>query len=361
MVRKLVLSLIAVLGGGMLLAMAQSRQLSGTVVDQAGSPVVGATVMVEGSTVGTTTGAGGRFTLAVPADGTLQVSFIGYQTQSVPVNGRTSVEIRLSEDTKAIDEVLVVAYGTAKKESFTGSAAVIKSENLEKRVVSNVSKALDGQVAGVQTTSGSGQPGSEATVAIRGFGSISASSSPLYVVDGIAYSGSISAINPDDIESITVLKDASAGALYGARGANGVIVINTKRGREGNVEVNFKATLGVSRLRSGQSARIRRAELAVALQYGLFHLGLYRRCGPRLRVVASEWYAGRQLQPLQELQLGQSGGSRDGQGTRRCEIGLGRELDRQCDRGRRFPAGVPGLGVGRQQRSPRQHVVELPR
>ena len=246
MVRKLVLSLIAVLGGGMLLAMAQSRQLSGTVVDQAGSPVVGATVMVEGSTVGTTTGAGGRFTLAVPADGTLQVSFIGYQTQSVPVNGRTSVEIRLSEDTKAIDEVLVVAYGTAKKESFTGSAAVIKSENLEKRVVSNVSKALDGQVAGVQTTSGSGQPGSEATVAIRGFGSISASSSPLYVVDGIAYSGSISAINPDDIESITVLKDASAGALYGARGANGVIVINTKRGREGNVEVNFKATLGVS-------------------------------------------------------------------------------------------------------------------
>ena len=133
----------------MLLAMAQSRQLSGTVVDQAGSPVVGATVMVEGSTVGTTTGAGGRFTLAVPADGTLQVSFIGYQTQSVPVNGRTSVEIRLSEDTKAIDEVLVVAYGTAKKESFTGSAAVIKSENLEKRVVSNVSKALDGQVAGV--------------------------------------------------------------------------------------------------------------------------------------------------------------------------------------------------------------------
>ena len=246
MVRKLVLSLIAVLGGGMLLAMAQKQQVSGTVTNADGNPIVGATVVVDGTTTGTTTGAGGRFTLAVPADGTLQVSFIGYQTQSVPVNGRTSVEIRLSEDTKAIDEVLVVAYGTAKKESFTGSAAVIKSENLEKRVVSNVSKALDGQVAGVQTTSGSGQPGSEATVAIRGFGSISASSSPLYVVDGIAYSGSISAINPDDIESITVLKDASAGALYGARGANGVIVINTKRGREGNVEVNFKATLGVS-------------------------------------------------------------------------------------------------------------------
>ena len=358
MVRKLVLSLIAVLGGGMLLAMAQSRQLSGTVVDQAGSPVVGATVMVEGSTVGTTTGAGGRFTLAVPADGTLQVSFIGYQTQSVPVNGRTSVEIRLSEDTKAIDEVLVVAYGTAKKESFTGSAAVIKSENLEKRVVSNVSKALDGQVAGVQTTSGSGQPGSEATVAIRGFGSISASSSPLYVVDGIAYSGSISAINPDDIESITVLKDASAGALYGARGANGVIVINTKRGREGNVEVNFKATLGVSSCAIPDYDLVNQREF-VELNWQSLYNTAYFTSG--YTVVASERYAGRQLQPLQELQLGQSGGSRDGQGTRRCEIGLGRELDRQCDRGRRFPAGIPGLGVGRQQRSPRQHVVELPR
>ena len=246
MVRKLVLSLIAVLGGGIMIALAQVQQISGTVVDAEGKPVAGATVMVDGTTNGTTTNAAGQFVLSAPADATLQVSFIGYETQKVAIGGKTSLTIHLGEDTQDIDDVIVVAYGTAKKESFTGSAAVIKSENLEKRVVANVSKALEGQVTGVQTTSGTGQPGSDATIAIRGFGSLNASSSPLYVVDGIAYSGTISSINPEDIESITVLKDASAGALYGARGANGVIVINTKRGRDGDTEVSFKATLGVS-------------------------------------------------------------------------------------------------------------------
>ena len=225
---------------------AQNRQISGTVANPDGQPIVGATVVVDGTSAGTTTGSNGKFTLTAPADATLTVSFIGYQSQQIPVAGKTSLDVVLAEDTQAIDDVIVVAYGTAKKESFTGSAAVIKSENLEKRVVSNVSKALEGQVAGVQTTSGTGQPGSSATVSIRGFGSINASSQPLYVVDGVAYSGSINAINPDDIEAITVLKDASAGALYGARGANGVIVITTKRGRQGDVDVNFKATLGVS-------------------------------------------------------------------------------------------------------------------
>ena len=245
MVRKLVLSLIAVLGG-IMIALAQVQQISGTVVDAEGKPVAGATVMVDGTTNGTTTNAAGQFTLSAAANATLQVSFIGYETKKVAVGGKTSLTIHLGEETQDIDDVIVVAYGTAKKESFTGSAAVIKSENLEKRVVANVSKALEGQVTGVQTTSGTGQPGSDATIAIRGFGSLNASSSPLYVVDGIAYSGTISSINPEDIESITVLKDASAGALYGARGANGVIVINTKRGRDGDTEVSFKATLGVS-------------------------------------------------------------------------------------------------------------------
>ncbi|EKC45380.1 TonB-dependent receptor plug domain protein, partial [human gut metagenome] len=210
------------------------------------SPSPGLPSWSTGTTNGTTTNAAGQFVLSAAADATLQVSFIGYETQKVAVGGKTSLTIHLGEDTQDIDDVIVVAYGTAKKESFTGSAAVIKSENLEKRVVANVSKALEGQVTGVQTTSGTGQPGSDATIAIRGFGSLNASSSPLYVVDGIAYSGTISSINPEDIESITVLKDASAGALYGARGANGVIVINTKRGRDGDTEVSFKATLGVS-------------------------------------------------------------------------------------------------------------------
>ena len=158
MVRKLVLSLIAVLGGGIMIALAQVQQISGTVVDAEGKPVAGATVMVDGTTNGTTTNAAGQFTLSAAADATLQVSFIGYETQKVAVGGKTSLTIHLGEDTQDIDDVIVVAYGTAKKESFTGSAAVIKSENLEKRVVANVSKALEGQVTGVQTTSPSRLP-----------------------------------------------------------------------------------------------------------------------------------------------------------------------------------------------------------
>ena len=159
---------------------------------------------------------------------------------------KPNVRIYLKSNAEMLDEVMVVAYGTAKKSSFTGSASTVKSEKLAERPVANVTKALDGQVAGVQTTSGSGQPGSGSDIVIRGYGSINASQSPLYVVDGIPYSGSISAINPNDIESMTVLKDASAGALYGSRGANGVVLITTKKGKEGKVKVNLKANWGFS-------------------------------------------------------------------------------------------------------------------
>ena len=162
------------------------------------------------------------------------------------IAGKTRLDIALKEDTHAIDDVIVVAYGTAKKESFTGSVAVVKGEELEHRKVSNVTKALDGLAPGVQVTSGSGQPGSGTTVAIRGFGSINASSTPLYVVDGIPYDGAISAINPDDIASISILKDASASVLYGARGANGVVLINTKKGNRNETNVELKINVGVS-------------------------------------------------------------------------------------------------------------------
>ena len=172
------------------------------------------------------------------------VSFIGMHTQEVKI--QPTLAIVLKTDTEVLDEVMVVAYGTAKKSSFTGSATVVKGEKLAKRPVANVTKALDGAMAGVQTTSGSGQPGSGASVVIRGYGSINASQTPLYVVDGVPYSGSISAINPNDIESMTVLKDASAGALYGSRGANGVVMITTKKGDSGKVKINLKANWGVS-------------------------------------------------------------------------------------------------------------------
>ena len=174
--------------------------------------------------------------------GTLVISFIGMQSQEVKI--KPNVKVVLHSDAEQLDEVMVVAYGTAKKESFTGSAEVIKAEKINTRPVANVTKALDGLVAGVQTTSGSGQPGSGVSVVVRGYGSIYSSQSPLYVVDGVPYDGDVVSINPNDIESMTVLKDASAGALYGARGANGVVMITTKKGKSGKVNVNLKANWG---------------------------------------------------------------------------------------------------------------------
>ena len=243
--RKFVLLIMIVLSAGAL-ALAQNKRISGTVKGVDGKPIAGATVLVEGTSIGTTTNAEGRFSVQAPADGTLVVSFIGYASKSVNIAGKTRLDIALKEDTHAIDDVIVVAYGTAKKESFTGSVAVVKGEELEHRKVSNVTKALDGLAPGVQVTSGSGQPGSGTTVAIRGFGSINASSTPLYVVDGIPYDGVISAINPDDIASISILKDASASVLYGARGANGVVLINTKKGNRNETNVELKINVGVS-------------------------------------------------------------------------------------------------------------------
>ena len=242
--RKFVLLMIVLSAGA--LALAQNKRISGTVKSADGQPIAGATVLVEGTSVGTTTNADGSFSVQAPADGTLTVSFIGYASKSVNIAGKTLLDIALTEGTHAIDDVIVVAYGTAKKESFTGSVAVVKGEELEHRKVSNVTKALDGLAPGVQVTSGSGQPGSGTAVAIRGFGSINASSTPLYVVDGIPYDGVISAINPDDIASISILKDASASVLYGARGANGVVLINTKKGNRNETNVELKINVGVS-------------------------------------------------------------------------------------------------------------------
>jgi len=165
---------------------------------------------------------------------------------SQEVSIKQNVSIILKSDTKVLGEVMVVAYGTAKKESFTGSASVINNKKLELRPISNVTKGLEGQTTGLLTTSGSGQPGEAAKIVIRGYGSINASQDPLYVVDGIPFSGDMSSINPADIESMTVLKDASAGALYGARGANGVIMITTKQGKEGKTKVSWRSTAGWS-------------------------------------------------------------------------------------------------------------------
>ena len=227
------------------MALAQSR-VSGKVTSaEDGHPVVGATVKVVGQkNTGTVTDVDGNFTLNVPAGAKIEISYIGMLSKTVKAGN--NMDILLESDQQNLDEVMVVAYGTQKKSSFTGSAASVDSKKLANRPVANVTKALDGQVAGVTVTSGSGQPGSGSSMVIRGFGSINASNSPLYVVDGIPYDGSISSINPSDIEQITVLKDASASALYGARGANGVVMITTKRGEAGKVNVKFENTVGWS-------------------------------------------------------------------------------------------------------------------
>jgi len=228
-----------------LFAYAQNINVSGMVSDAStGEGIPFASIQVKGTMNGTATDADGNYSISVPKNAILIVSSIGYLNQEVAVESRTIINVIMAVDTESLEETVVVAYGTAKKSSFTGSATAVKSENLNKRTVSNVSKAIEGLVAGVTSTAGSGQPGESAALHIRGYGSINASSTPLYVVDGIPYDGALSAINPADIENLTVLKDASASALYGARGANGVVMITTRRGDAGFSNVNFKAQFG---------------------------------------------------------------------------------------------------------------------
>ena len=229
MVRKILLSLIAVLGL-CVYGFAQNRQVSGKVADAEGKPVAGATVMVDGTSTGTTTGTDGKFTIAAPADATLAVSFIGYETRKVAVAGKTHVEVVMHEDAQAIENVVVTAFGTTTKKDLTGSIATIRGEELAKRQVSTVSKMLEGAVPGVQLTTATNQPGTDAAIYVRGVGSLNAGTGALIVLDGSPYQGSLSDINPADIESISVSKDATANSLYGSRAANGVVFITTKRG-----------------------------------------------------------------------------------------------------------------------------------
>ena len=227
-------------------AQAQNITVSGNVTDAAnGEPVPFASVHLQGTMTGVSTDADGHFSLSVPHDGVLVFSSIGYKTQNVPVSSRTVLNIALEADTQFIDETIVVAYGTATKSSFTGSAAVVNAETIENRVTTNVTNALAGTTPGVQVISSSGDPASNgATIRIRGVGSMSAVNTPLYIVDGMPYDGTISDINPNDVESMSVLKDAAASAIYGARGANGVVLITTKRASSGDAQVKFDAKWG---------------------------------------------------------------------------------------------------------------------
>ncbi len=227
-------------------AIAQNRTISGTVVDAANNePLIGATVMPIGGGQGAATDVDGKFTVSIPAKvHKAKVTYVGYAEQTVDLHN--GMVVKLSSSTADLDEVLVVAYGTAKKSAYTGSASVVKAGELQDALVSNAADALAGKLSGVQVQSANGQPGSSPTVLIRGIGSINANNSPLYVLDGVPYDGDLSNINTMDIESMTVLKDAAAAALYGARGANGVIMVTTKKGKTGDAKVTIDARWGVN-------------------------------------------------------------------------------------------------------------------
>ena len=241
MIKRLILFFVGVfLTAGM--ALAQTRVGGVVVALPDNEPVVGASVKVVGTTNGTVTDIDGKFSLSVPANAQLEFSYIGMKSKVLTAKANMRVEMESVDNT--IDEVMVVAYGVSKKSSFTGSAQNVDNKKIELRPITSATKALEGNVSGLLMTSGTGQPGTGASIRVRGFGSINASNDPLYVLDGIPYDGSLNSINPSDIESITVLKDASAGALYGARGANGVVLITTKAGKSGKAQVTWRSTAG---------------------------------------------------------------------------------------------------------------------
>ncbi len=244
MKRKLTLFLsLFFLGIGIVMAQTQVR---GTVVDENGEPAIGVNVQVKGTTQGVATDVNGKFTLSAPANGKLIISYMGYTTQEVAVSA--NVNVKLVPDTQVLGEVVIEAgYSSTTRRSFTGTAATVSADQISSKNVSNVSNALAGEVPGVTVINSSGQPGTSASIKIRGIGSVNGNTDPLYVVDGIPYEGTISSINPNDIENLTILKDAAATAIYGARGANGVIVITTKKGNSDKSTITVEQRYGINK------------------------------------------------------------------------------------------------------------------
>ena len=243
---------IALFVGGAILscgvAFAQTSVTGKVVASEDGEPVIGASIKVAGTNTGTVTDVDGNFSLNVPAGSRLEITYIGMNPQTVKAS--SNMKIALTSDNKTLDEVVVVAYGTTTKASFTGSAAVMKDKDMS-AAKSSLIKSLEGKMAGVNLGASTGDPGSDQSILIRGIGSINGSTQPLFVIDGVPVSNSdmenagghtrsqsiLSSINPNDIESMTVLKDAAASSLYGSRAANGVIIITTKKGKEGHAEI----------------------------------------------------------------------------------------------------------------------------
>ncbi len=279
------LFLCLVIGIG--LATAQTRQITGTVISaEDEQPVIGASVVVKGTTTGTVTDYDGKFSLNVPTNAkSLVVSYIGMESADVAIS--TNMRIALKSSSQQLDEVMVVAYGTAKKSSFTGSAKAVSSDDITSGSKESLDKALAGKLSGVRVSSSTGDPGSPGEINIRGVGSISASKSPLYVVDGVAVksdgdmsyygksSSILSSLNPEDIESMTVLKDAAAASLYGSRAANGVIIITTKSGKLGKTKVSYTGEIGWSSMAVDQFNPMSSTELLEYAKEALSNYYIY--------------------------------------------------------------------------------------
>lgn len=230
------------------LGFTQTISVSGIVKDSTGETIIGASILEKGTTNGTITDFDGNFILNVPSQATLVISFVGYETQEIAVAGKTHFNVTLNDDTQLMDEVVVVGYGTAKKSDVTGAIATVNERTLKQVPVSNVAQSMQGRITGVQVQQTSTRPGQDSQIRIRGTRSLTASNNPLIIVDGIPFGGSMNDIAPDDIKSVDILKDASATAIYGSRGANGVILITTNRGNYKESAVTYNGYAGFGKV-----------------------------------------------------------------------------------------------------------------
>lgn len=227
------------------LSVMQGKTIKGQILDETGESMIGVSVLVKGTTIGTVTDFDGNYTLEVPSGkNILEISMLGYKTKEITIGNNSLINIKMEPDTQALDEVVVIGYGTVKKRDLTGAVASMKNEDVTVAPTSNVMEALQGKIAGMDIVKSSGQVGEDVSILLRGSRSIYGSNEPLFIIDGIP--GSYSQVNPSDIESVDVLKDASSTAIYGSAGANGVVIITTKRGKEGKATVNFDAYYGFS-------------------------------------------------------------------------------------------------------------------
>lgn len=246
----LLTSCFFMLGTGNIFAQAQMITVSGKITETSGDPIIGANVFEKGSTTnGTISDIDGNYQIQVPGNAVLTVSFIGFKTLDIPVSGRNTLNLAMEEEFTSLDELVVVGYGVQKRSDITGAMVSVNSDDLTVRPVSNALEALQGKAAGVDITSNE-RPGELGKITIRGVRSLNASNDPLYVVDGIPLmsSSAIETINPRDIESIDILKDASATAIYGSRGANGVVMVTTKKGKAGELTLNYSGTYTIENL-----------------------------------------------------------------------------------------------------------------